>query len=81
MSGKGMTLLFQNYLYGEHENTVVLKFLPSLPSGECYIFRAVEAFNVSLESGMLSQQNCITVMTMKRNAETAPSLEGFFIFL
>jgi len=76
-----MTRQFQNCLYGEHENTVVLKFLSSLPSGECYIFRAVEAFNVSLESGMLSQQNCITVMTMKRNAETTPSLKGSFIFL
>lgn len=76
-----MVLLFQNYLYGEHENTVVLKFLPSLPSGVCYIFRAVEAFSVSLESGVLSQKNCITVMTMKRNAETAPSIKGSFIFL
>lgn len=74
-------LLFQNYLYGEHENTVVLQFLPSILFGGCYIVRAVLAFNVPLESGMLSQQNCITVMTMKRNAETAPSLKGSFIFL
>lgn len=75
-----MALLFQSYLNGEHENTVVLMFLPSRLSGECYIFRDVKAFSVTLESGMLSQQNCITVMTMKRNAETAPNLKGSFIF-
>lgn len=73
-----MALLFQSYLHGEHSCT---KVFPSFPSGECYIFRALKAFSVSLESGMLSQQNCITVLTTKRNTETAPSLKDSFIFL